>query len=58
MVRAHSTPPKLAERTRIVLLVAAGMRVGDKARQLGIWRKMAGHWRRRWRTAEASAGVA
>ena len=49
LVRAHSTPQKLAERARIVLLAASG---------LGIWRKTASHWRRRWRDAEPSAGVA
>jgi putative transposase len=58
LVRAHSTPQKLAERARIILLAAAGLGVGETARQLGIWRKTAGHWRRRWRDAAASAGVA
>jgi putative transposase len=43
LVRAHSTPQKLAERAWT-------------ARHLGIWRKTAGHWR--WRDADASAGVA
>lgn len=58
LVRAHSTPQKLAERARIIVLAAAGLGVGETARQLGIWRKTAGHWRRRWRDAAASAGVA
>jgi putative transposase len=58
LVRAHSTPQKLAERARIILPAAAGLGVGETARQLGIWRKTAGHWRRRWRDAAASAGVA
>lgn len=58
LVRAHSTPQKLAERARIILLAAAGLGVGETARQLGIWRKTASHWRRRWRDAVASAGVA
>jgi putative transposase len=58
LVRAHSTPQKLAERARIILLAAAGLGVGETARQLGIWRKTAGHWRRRWRVAVASEGVA
>ena len=58
LVRAHSTPQKLAERARIILLAATGLGVDETARQLGIWRKTAGHWRRRWRDAEASAGVA
>jgi putative transposase len=58
LVRAHSTPQKLAERARIVLLAAAGVGIGETAEQLGIWRKTAGHWRRRWLSADASAGVA
>ena len=47
LVRAHSTPQKLAERARIILLAAAGLGVGETARQLGIWRKTAGERRRR-----------
>jgi len=58
LVRAHSTPQKLAERARIVLLASAGLGVSEIAQRLGIWRKTAGHWRRRWLTAEASADVA
>jgi putative transposase len=58
LVRAHSTPQKLAERARIVLLAAAGLGIEETAQQLGIWRKTAGHWRRRWRDAASSAGVA
>ncbi len=58
LVRAHSTPQKLAERARIVLLAAAGLGIEETAQQLGIWRKTAGHWRRRWRDAAPSAGVA
>jgi putative transposase len=58
LVRAHSTPQKLAERARIILLAATGLGVDETARHLGIWRKTAGHWRRRWREADASAGVA
>jgi putative transposase len=58
LVRAHSTPQKLAERARIILLAATGLGVEETAQRLGIWRKTAGHWRRRWRNADASAGVA
>ena len=58
LVRAHSTPQKLAERARIILLAAAGLGIDETAQRLGIWRKTAGHWRRRWRNADASAGVA
>ena len=58
LVRAHSTPQKLAERARIILLAAAGVGIAETAGKLGIWRKTAAHWRRRWRTADASVGVA
>ncbi len=58
LVRAHSTPQELAERARIVLLASAGLGVSETAERLGIWRKTAGYWRRRWLAAEASAGVA
>ena len=44
LVRAHSTPQKLAERARIVLLAASGLGIDETARRLGIWRKTAGHW--------------
>jgi transposase-like protein len=58
LVGAHSTPQKLAERTRIILFAATGLGVDETARRLGIWRKTAGHWRRRWRDAATSSGVA
>ena len=58
LVRAHSTPQKLAERARIILLAASGLGVEETADELGIWRKTASTWRRRWMDAEATAGVA
>ncbi len=57
LVRAQSTPQRLAERARIVLLAAAGLGIEATAQQPGIWRKTAGHWRRRWRDAAPSAGA-
>ena len=58
LVRAHSTPQKLAERARIVLLASEDWGVSKTAEELGIWRKTAGHWRRRWLAAEAATSVA
>jgi transposase len=58
LARAHSTPQKLAERARIVLLAATGVGIAETAQQLGIWRKTVSHWRRRWRNADAQARVA
>ena len=48
LVRTHSTPQKLAERARIILLAASGLGVEETADELGIWRKTASTWRRRW----------
>lgn len=58
LVRAHSTPQKLAERARIILLAASGLGVDETARKLGVWRKTASTWRRRWRDADVTASVA
>jgi putative transposase len=58
LVRAHSTPQKLAERARIILLAASGLGVDETARRLEIWRKTASTWRHRWQNADATAGVA
>jgi putative transposase len=57
LVRAYATPQKLAERARIVLLAATGAGIAETARQLGIWRKTARHWRRRWRDGAPSDAV-
>jgi transposase len=51
LVRAHTTPQKLAERAQLILLAEAGTGVRETARQLGIWPKTVRHWLRRWRTA-------
>ena len=58
LVRAHSTPQRLAERARIILLAATGLEIDETAQRLGIWRKTASHWRRRWRDGAPCAGVA
>ena len=58
LVRVHSTPQKLAGRARIILLAAPGLGVDEKAQQLGLWRTTAGHRRRRWGNAGATASVA
>lgn len=57
LVRAHATPQRLAERARIILRAAAGAGLDETAAAVGVWRKTVRHWRRRWETAAASAGV-
>ena len=52
LVRAHTTPQKLAERARIILLAAAGKGMDESAEELGVWRKTVRHWRRRWEAAK------
>jgi len=58
LVRAHTTPRKLAERAQLILLAAAGTGVREIARQLGVWPKTVRHWQHRWRTAAVAAPVA
>ena len=58
LIQGHSTPQKLAERARIIILAADGIGVGETARRLGIWRKTASRWRQRWLTADTSKTVA
>jgi hypothetical protein len=58
LIRGHSTPQKLAERARIIILAADGIGVGETARRLGIWRKTASRWRKRWQTADTSKTTA
>ena len=58
LVHAHTTPQKLAERARLILLTATGRGVRDTARQLGIWPKTVRHWQRRWRIAAEATSVA
>lgn len=54
LVRAHTTPRKLSERARLILMAVAGIGVRESARQLGVWPKTVRHWRDRWRTAATS----
>jgi putative transposase len=58
LIRAHTTPRKLAERARMILLAVAGTGVRETARQLEVWPKTVRHWLRRWRTAAEAAPVA
>ncbi|HVC63436.1 MAG TPA: helix-turn-helix domain-containing protein [Acetobacteraceae bacterium] len=58
LVRAHTTPQKLAERAQRVLLAAAGTGVRASARELGVWPKPVRHWLARWRSAAEAVPVA
>lgn len=54
LIRTHSTPQQIALRARMILLSAAGLRVGQIAEQLGVWRKTVSQWRERWRSSSGS----
>ena len=58
LVRAHTTPQKLVERARMILLAAGGTGVRETARQLEVWPKAVRHWLWRWRIAAEAAPVA
>jgi transposase-like protein len=58
LIRAHSTPQKLAERARIIMLACEGVSVSETARQLGTWRKTVHRWRKRWLEADSTATTA
>ena len=55
LVRAHSTPRRAGENHSVGRWRPW---VEETADELGIWRKTASTWRRRWMDAEATAGVA
>jgi putative transposase len=48
LVRAHSTPQRLALRARIILLAADGIGNRESARRLGVTVQTVRCWRRRW----------
>jgi putative transposase len=56
--RRRSTSQHLSERSRIVLLSAAGRTNEQQADELGIDRQRVRRWRRRWRAAEQVLGAA
>jgi len=58
LVRAHTTPRKLAERAQMILLAAAETGVRESASQLGVWPKTVRHWLARWRAAAEAVPVA
>jgi len=54
LIRSHTTPQQLATRARMILLSAEGLRVGQIAKQLRVWRKTVSEWRVRWRRTKGS----
>jgi len=57
LVRSPSTAQGAALRTRMILLLAAGMSITETAVRLGVWRKTVSQWRARW-LASAGSGAA
>ena len=58
MVRAPSTPQRLTERARIVLMSARGQQNLKQASELGIDRQRVRRWRRRWAKAQQRLVIA
>jgi hypothetical protein len=58
LTRAHTTPRTLARRANMILLAAGGTGVYETARQVGVWPKVARHWRARWLSAPAGTSIA
>lgn len=56
LTRSRSTPVRLAERAKIVLLAAQGYDNGEIAARLGFSRQMVGRWRNRYHES-AMAGI-
>ncbi len=48
LIRAPSTPQKIALRARIIMLAAEGFSIDETAARLGVWRKTVSQWRSRW----------
>jgi hypothetical protein len=55
LVRRHRCPQQVALRARVILAVAVGKKVCERARRLGAGRSTVQHWWRRW--SQSSGGV-
>ena len=56
LIRAHGTARQIAPRARMILLSAGGLKAGETAARLGVWRKTVSQWRARRRSsADTSA---
>ena len=55
LIRTPSTAQQIALRARMIVLAADGLKVGETAERLDVWRKTVSHWRAVW---IASAGTA
>lgn len=57
LIRNHTTPQQLALRARMIVLSTEGLKVGQIARQLGVWRKTVSQWHARWRSSSGSSAT-
>ncbi|MCP4966195.1 MAG: helix-turn-helix domain-containing protein [bacterium] len=48
LIRAPSTSQQLALRARMIVLASEGVKVGETAACLKVWRKTVSQWRARW----------
>ena len=58
LIRAASTPQRLASRARMILLLDKGLGISETALRLGVWRKTVSQWRARWLAEAGSAAPA
>ncbi len=48
LIRTPSTAQQIALRARMIVLLGGGLKVGETAERLGVWRKTVSQWRSRW----------
>ena len=58
LIRTHATTQQIAPRARMILLSAEGLKVGEIAERLDVWRKTVSQWRARWRSSADSSAKA
>lgn len=54
LIRTRSTGQQIALRARMIVLASEGMKVGETAAHLNVWRKTVSTWRRRWLDSSGS----
>ena len=58
LIRTHGTAQQIALRARMIILSAEGLKIGEITARLGVWRKTASEWRKRWRSGPDTSAEA